>query len=258
MVSLKFSKSCDHNDFGVIGVRTFGVVQDPKKEPRFLEQVELFFNRAASKTGISPDYLELIRTCDNVIRFSIPIKRDNGKIENILCYRAQHKHHKLPVKGGTRYADSMDIQEVMALASLMTFKLTIADIPFGGAKGGIKIDPRKYSERELERITRRYTMELAKKGFIGPQIDCLGPDLGTNEQIMTWIKDTYCNMYGEENIHSEGCCTGKFPSQGGIEGRTESTGLGVYYCIKQLLSMDSFVEKSLLANKGIAGKTVVV
>lgn len=110
----------------------------------------------------------MIKICDNVIRFAIPIKRDNGSMEQILCYRAQHKHHKLPVKGGTRYAPSMDIQEVMALASLMTFKLTIADVPFGGAKGGVKIDPSNYSQREIERITRRYAMELAKKGFIGP------------------------------------------------------------------------------------------
>ena len=231
---------------------------DPTKEPRFLENVQLFFNRAAAKTGISKDYLDLIMTCDNVIRFSIPIRRDNGSIENITCYRAQHKHHKLPVKGGTRYADSMDLQEVMALASLMTFKLTIADVPFGGAKGGVKINPRNYSENEIERITRRYAMELAKKGFIGPQIDCLGPDLGTNEQIMTWIKDTYVNMHGEDNINAEGCCTGKFPSQGGIEGRNESTGLGVYYCTKQLLELDSFIEKSLLDSPGVAGKSVIV
>jgi len=130
-----------------LGYRSFSKTDpnDPTKEPRFLEQVELFFNRAASKTGISKDYLELIRTCDNVIRFSIPIRRDNGTIENIICYRAQHKHHKLPVKGGTRYAPDMDLQEVMALASLMTFKLTIADVPFGGAKGGVKIDPKLYS-----------------------------------------------------------------------------------------------------------------
>jgi glutamate dehydrogenase (NAD(P)+) len=245
-----------------LGMRSFakqtGPVTDPTKEPRFLEQVELFFNRAAAKTDVPKDYLDWIRICDNVIRFAIPIRRDNGKIESILCYRAQHKHHKLPVKGGTRYAPSMDIQEVMALASLMTFKLTIADVPFGGAKGGVKIDPSQYSQREIEKITRKYAMELAKKGFIGPQIDCLGPDLGTNEQIMTWIKDTYVNMYGETNINAEGCCTGKFATQGGIEGRTESTGLGVYYCIKKLLNTPSFVQKSLLTSEGVAGKTVIV
>ena len=145
-----------------------GPVVDPSIEPRFLEQVQMFFDRAAAKTGISPDYLDLIKTCDNVIRFSIPIRRDDGRIESITCYRAQHKHHKLPVKGGTRYSPDMSIQEVMALASLMTFKLTIADVPFGGAKGGVAFDPKLYSEREIEKITRRYTMELAKKGFIGP------------------------------------------------------------------------------------------
>lgn len=235
-----------------------GPVTDPNKEPRFLEQVELFYNRAASKTDVPKDYLDMIKICDNVVRFAIPIKRDNGKIEQVLCYRAQHKHHKLPVKGGTRYCDSIDLQEVMALASLMTFKLTIADVPFGGAKGGVKINPANYSQREIERITRRYAMELAKKGFIGPQIDCLGPDLGTNEQVMTWIKDTYVNMHGETNINAEGCCTGKFASQGGIEGRTESTGLGVYYCTKKLLNMPSFVHKSLLQSEGLAGKTIIV
>lgn len=92
-----------------IGVRPFNAAAASDKEPRFLEQVELFFNRAASKTGISKDYLELIRTCDNIIRFSIPIRRDNGQIENITCYRAQHKHHKLPVKGGTRYDAGIDL-----------------------------------------------------------------------------------------------------------------------------------------------------
>lgn len=101
------------------------------------------------------------------------------------------------MKGGTRYADDLDLQEVEALSSLMTFKLAIADIPYGGAKGGVKIDPRKCTRFELERITRRYAMELTKKGFIGAGIDCLGPDLGTNEQIMTWIFDTYRMIKGE-------------------------------------------------------------
>jgi glutamate dehydrogenase/leucine dehydrogenase len=136
----------------------------------------------------------------------------------------------------------------------MTFKLAVADVPFGGAKGGIKIDPRKLSKSELERVTRRYTMELIKKGFIGPAIDCLGPDMGTNEQIMTWIKDTYVSVKGEQDINAEGCCTGKFISQGGIAGRTESTGLGVYYAIRELMKTPSFYEKIKLS-AGIKGKT---
>ena len=149
----------------------------------------MFFNRAAVKTGVPEDFLEYIKSCDNAVRFNIPLVRDNGTIESITCYRAQHKHHHLPVKGGTRYSEHIDLQETMALASLMTFKLTVAGVPFGGAKGGVKINPTKYSKAELERITRRYTAELSKKKFIGPGIDCLGPDMGTNEQIMTWIKD---------------------------------------------------------------------
>ena len=112
-------------------------------------------------------------------------------------FRAQHSTYKLPVKGGTRYSPHIDLQEVEALASLMTFKLALADVPFGGAKGGVKINPRDYSQNELERVTRKYTMELIKKGFIGAAVDCLGPDMGTNEQTMTWIKDTYMHVKGE-------------------------------------------------------------
>jgi len=158
------------------------------------------------------------------------------------------------VKGGTRYSEHIDLQEVEALASLMTFKLAIADVPFGGAKGGVKIDPRKYSQGEIERVTRKYTMELIKKNFIGPQVDCLGPDMGTNEQTMTWIKDTYKNVKGETDINADGCCTGKFISQGGIAGRAESTGLGVYYAVRELLNTQTFVDRCGLST-GIAGKT---
>lgn len=139
----------------------------------------------------------------------------------------------------------------------MTFKLAVADVPFGGAKGGIKIDPRKLSKAELERVTRRYTMELIKKGFIGPAIDCLGPDMGTNEQVMTWIKDTYVSVKGEQDINAEGCCTGKFISQGGIAGRTESTGLGVYYALRELMKTPSFYNK-IGTTGGIKGKTFIV
>jgi len=139
----------------------------------------------------------------------------------------------------------------------MTFKLAIADVPFGGGKGGIKIDPRKVSKAELERVTRRYTMELIKKGFIGAAVDCLGPDMGTNEQVMTWIKDTYQHVVGEKDINAEGCCTGKYIRHGGIAGRTESTGLGVYYAIRELLNTDTFYNK-INVSKGIAGKTFVI
>lgn len=170
---------------------------DEHGEPRFLEQVKLFYAAASEKTGIDPQYLNLIKACKSVVRFNIPLRRDDGTLETVTCYRAQHSTHKLPVKGGTRYSPHIDLQEVEALASLMTFKLAIADVPFGGAKGGVKIDPKTLSAGELERVTRKYTMELIKKGFIGAAVDCLGPDMGTNEQVMTWIKDTYQQVRGE-------------------------------------------------------------
>jgi len=139
----------------------------------------------------------------------------------------------------------------------MTFKLAIADVPFGGAKGGVKIDPKTLSSAELERVTRKYTMELIKKNFIGAAVDCLGPDMGTNEQVMTWIKDTYQQIRGEQDINSEGCCTGKYIQQGGIKGRAESTGLGVFYAIKELLNTKSFCDKVGLT-LGCQDKTFVV
>jgi glutamate dehydrogenase (NAD(P)+) len=179
---------------------------------------------------------------------------DDGSLRTVTCYRAQHSTHKLPCKGGTRYSDHVDLQEVEALASLMTFKLAIADVPFGGGKGGIKINPRELSQGELERVTRKYTMELIKKGFIGAAVDCLGPDMGTNEQVMTWIKDTYTNVKGETDINAEGCCTGKFIAQGGINGRAESTGLGVYYAIREMTSYKTFIAKVNLP-KGIKDRT---
>jgi glutamate dehydrogenase (NAD(P)+) len=170
----------------------------------------MFMERAAKSTDIPPDMYELIQSCASVIRFNIPLQMDNGEIRTIPCYRAQHSVHLLPTKGGTRYSEHIDLQETEALACLMTFKLSIADVPFGGAKGGVKIDPRKLSSAELERVTRRYTMELIKKGYIGASVDCLGPDMGTGEQVMTWIKDTYQNVRGETDINYEGCATGKY------------------------------------------------
>lgn len=141
----------------------------------------MFYESAAKKTDIPKEWLTLIGACKSVVRFNIPLRRDDGRLETITCYRAQHSTHKLPVKGGTRYSKNIDLQEMEALAALMTFKLAIADVPFGGAKGGVKVDVNELSKDELERVTRKYTMELIKKGFIGPAVDCLGPDMGTNE-----------------------------------------------------------------------------
>jgi glutamate dehydrogenase (NAD(P)+) len=185
-----------------------------------------------------------------------PVKRDNGTIEVIEAYRVQHSQHKSPCKGGIRFSDEVNQDEVMALASLMTYKCAIVNVPFGGGKGGIKINPHKYSVYELEKITRRYTSELVKKNFIGPGIDVPAPDYGTGEKEMAWIVDTYASLKPGE-IDAAGCVTGKPITQGGVRGRKEATGLGVFFGIREVCSMPDVMKKLGLPT-GIEGKTVVV
>jgi glutamate dehydrogenase (NAD(P)+) len=150
-----------------------------QKEPGFLEMVQSYFDKAGSYTNITKEKLNLYKNCNATIKIRLPLVRDDGSLEFVEAYRSQHKHHKLPTKGGTRYAANVDLQEVEALASLMTLKCGVVNLPYGGAKGGIKIDPKRYSRREIEVLTRRYTMELAKHGFIGASTDVPGPDIGT-------------------------------------------------------------------------------
>ncbi len=221
----------------------------------FFESVERNFDKAAPFTKIEKGILEQIKACNSVYRMKFPVRVKN-KIEVIEAYRVQHSHHKLPVKGGIRYSLDVNQDEVMALASLMTFKCAIVNVPFGGAKGGIKIDPKAYSEYDLEKITRRYTSELVKKNFIGPGIDVPAPDYGTGAREMSWIVDTYNSLRPGE-VDAMGCVTGKPIAQGGVAGRTEATGLGVFYGIREMCN-DTEVMKKLNMEPGIEGKKVVV
>ena len=222
----------------------------------FFDNVTKSFDKAAKFTKWEAGILEQIKVCNSVYRMKFPIRRDNGSIEVIEAYRVQHSHHKTPCKGGIRFSLAVNQDEVMALAALMTYKCAIVNVPFGGAKGGIRINPKDYSEFELQKITRRYTSELIKKNYIGPGTDVPAPDYGTGEREMAWILDTYTTMHPGE-VESMGCVTGKPVSQGGVRGRREATGLGVFYGVREVCNTVD-VMSDLGLQPGIEGKRVVV
>lgn len=222
----------------------------------FFQSVEKSFDKAAKFTKWDKGLLEQIKACNSIYSMRFPVKMDDGRIEVIEAYRVQHSQHKSPCKGGIRFSNEVNQDEVMALASLMTYKCAIVNVPFGGAKGGIKINPHNYSVYELEKITRRYTSELVKKNFIGPGIDVPAPDYGTGEREMSWIVDTYQSLRPGE-IDAAGCVTGKPITQGGVRGRKEATGMGVFFGVREVCNMPDVMAKLGLP-VGIAGKTVVV
>ena len=222
----------------------------------FLAQVEASFDRAAALTKHHPTLLGQIRQCNTVVQFSFPLRRDDGTLETIHAWRAEHSQHKLPTKGGIRYDVNVDAEETMALAALMTYKCAVVDVPFGGAKGGIRISRHRYSEGELERITRRYTFELVRKNYIGPGIDVPAPDFGTGPKEMAWIADTYAQIRSDD-LNALGCVTGKPVQLGGIRGRTEATGRGVFFGVREACDVVEDM-KELGLTPGLAGKRVVV
>lgn len=222
----------------------------------FFDQVCQNFDRAAALTRHDPHLLEQIKVCNSVYRMAFPIEKDDGSIEVIHAWRAEHSQHKTPTKGGIRYGLLVSEDEVMALAALMTYKCAIVNVPFGGAKGGVRIDRAKYSDRELERITRRYTYELFRKGFIGPAVDVPAPDYGSGPREMAWIADTY-QALAPNDLNSLACVTGKPVGQGGVRGRKEATGRGVAYGIREACAVAEDM-KALGLTPGLAGKRVVV
>ena len=222
----------------------------------FFESVIRSFDKASKFTKWENGLLEQIKACNAVYQMRFPIKRDDSSIEVIEAYRVQHSQHKTPCKGGIRFSEAVNQDEVMALAALMTYKCAIVNVPFGGAKGGIKINPHNYSEFELQKITRRYTAELIRKNFIGPGTDVPAPDYGTGEREMAWIVDTYESMKPGE-IDGLASVTGKPVSQGGVRGRKEATGLGVFYGVREVCNMPDIMRKLGLP-AGVENKTVIV
>lgn len=213
------------------------------------------FDKAAAYTQHPKGLLDQIKECNSIYRFTFPVQTKDG-YEVISAWRVEHSQHKLPTKGGIRYSEDVNEDEVKALAALMTYKCAIVDVPFGGAKGAVKVNPAKHPIEELQRITRRYTAELVKKNFIGPGIDVPAPDYGTGPREMAWIVDTY-QALNPSSIDAAGCVTGKPVSQGGIRGRKEATGRGVFFGIREACDIAEDM-KALGLPRGLEGKRVIV
>ena len=224
-------------------------------ELNFSQSVDVMFNRAGSFMDISPKLLEKIRVCNAnyTVRFGVKLR---GEVHTFTGYRAVHSEHKEPVKGGIRYAMSVNQDEVEALAALMTYKTALVDLPFGGSKGGLCIDPNAWEAEELERITRRFTFELAKRDLIHPSQNVPAPDMGTGPREMAWMMDEYRRL-NVTNIDSAACVTGKPVHLGGIDGRVEATGRGVQYVIQEFFRHP--YDKKLAGFRGdLDGKKIVV
>ncbi len=222
---------------------------------KFLDTVMYYYDKAAAHTNLPAGVLEQIRLCNSVYKVQFPVEID-GEIKNVEGIRVQHSHHKLPTKGGIRYSMSVSEDEVKALATLMTFKCAVVNVPFGGAKGGVKINPREHTEKTLEKVTRRFASELIKKNLIGPAMDVPAPDYGTGSREMAWIADTYMT-FKHGDTGAQGCVTGKPIGLGGIRGRTEATGLGVFFGLREFFSFEDDTKKIGLS-AGLKGKTVII
>ncbi|RME71792.1 MAG: Glu/Leu/Phe/Val dehydrogenase [Verrucomicrobia bacterium] len=229
-------------------------MQHPRRS--LFASVSKYFNRAALYSKYEMGLLQQIKACNTVCRFRFPVKHDDGHIEVVEAFRAEHSHHRLPTKGGIRFSPHVTQDEVVALAGLMTYKCAIVGVPFGGAKGGVRIDPHAIGQGFRERLTRRYTAEMVAKNFIGPSVDVPAPDYGTGEQEMAWIADTFRALQPGQ-LHAYACVTGKPLSLHGIPGRKEATGLGVYYGLMEAMSNEADMKK-LGLTRGVAGKRVII
>ncbi|MGB0607871.1 MAG: Glu/Leu/Phe/Val family dehydrogenase [Paracoccaceae bacterium] len=227
----------------------------PANEPSFRESVDLMFNRAVRLMGLPPGLEQKIRVCNATytVRFGVRLR---GQIQTFTGYRAVHSEHMEPVKGGIRYAEAVNQDEVEALAALMTYKCALVDTPFGGSKGGLCINPREYEEHELERITRRFAYELIKRDLINPSQNVPAPDMGTGEREMAWIADQFARM-NTTDINARACVTGKPLNAGGIAGRVEATGRGVQYALQEFFREPKDIAKAGLSGT-LDGKRVVV
>ncbi len=227
----------------------------PLQHPSFRDSVDQMFTRAARLLDLGPGLEEKIRVCNStyVVRFGVRLR---GRIHTFTGYRSVHSEHHEPVKGGIRYAPNVDQDEVEALAALMTYKCSLVDLPFGGAKGGLSLNPRDWSEDELEKITRRFTYELSRRRLISPSQNVPAPDMGTGEREMAWMADAYKRLHPED-IDARACVTGKPLGLGGIAGRVEATGRGVQYALREIFRTPEVLEAAGLSGS-LEGQRIVV
>jgi glutamate dehydrogenase (NAD(P)+) len=221
----------------------------------FLASVGRMIDDAMAHIDLPPGLAEEIRVCRSIYHVRFPVKI-RGEFRVFQGWRATHSEHRLPTKGGIRYSPEVNEKEVEALASLMTFKCALVDVPFGGSKGGLRVDPREYSRDEIETITRRFTIELERKGYVSPSQNVPAPDMGTGEREMAWIATTYRTLHPDD-IDAEACVTGKPAQMGGIRGRVEATGRGVQNGLQEFFRHPDDVKEAGL-DGNLEGKRIVL
>ena len=231
-----------------------------KSKPRlsFSQNVENMAQRAMPHIGMSlpPGLSDQILACNRVLQIQFPVRMDNGKYRVFTGWRAVHSEHRLPVKGGIRYAPGVNQDEVVALAALMSYKCAIVDVPFGGSKGGLIINPKDHSVNELEAITRRFARHLIEAGYISPSANVPAPDMGTSSREMAWIADMYKTLRPNE-INYFASVTGKPVTNGGIRGRVEATGRGIQFVLQEFFRHPDDVKLTGLPG-GLEGKRVII
>ena len=226
------------------------------KEVSFRESVNLSCDLAMATLDIPDGMAKYIRNVNNVYQVRFPVKI-KGDIETFIGWRAVHSDHKLPAKGGIRFAPNVNQDEVEALAALMSYKCSLVDVPFGGSKGGLLIDPKQYERDEMERITRRFAFELIQKDYINTATNVPAPDMGTGQREMAWIVSTYA-AHCSSDIDHMGCVTGKPVSMGGIRGRVEATGRGVVFGLREFFRHPEDVKLAKMEGNSLEGKTVII